>query len=143
MVHRGDATARVTATGARSYFGRTAELVRTARSVGHLDRLLFAVEARALAREGVLVTGLSAVQEAATMDVLCVDGDVDFGSAVRVKPRSSPSSTRMNRCGVTTRQRRSSSMPWDNRRGSGSSVNERVAPKTQTSVSLIYRVSRR
>jgi H+-transporting ATPase len=32
-----------------------------------------AVEARALAREGVLVTGLSAVQEAATMDVLCVD----------------------------------------------------------------------
>jgi H+-transporting ATPase len=32
-----------------------------------------AVEARALAKEGVLVTGLSAVQEAATMDVLCID----------------------------------------------------------------------
>jgi H+-transporting ATPase len=127
-VRRGEATATVTATGSRSYYGRTAELVRTARSVGHLEQLLFnvvryliavdavlaavlvaavlwsgtdvlplipfflvlvtvtvpvtmpaaftaanAVEARALAKEGVLVTGLSAVQEAATMDVLCVD----------------------------------------------------------------------
>jgi H+-transporting ATPase len=127
-VRRGDATGTVTATGPRSYYGRTAELVRTARSVGHLEQLLFAVvrhlvtidavlaavligvvlwrgadilplipfflvlvtatvpvtmpaaftvanavEARALAKEGVLVTGLSAVQEAATMDVLCVD----------------------------------------------------------------------
>jgi H+-transporting ATPase len=127
-VRRGEATAIVTATGASSYYGRTAELVRSARSVGHLDQLLFAVvrhlvtidavlavvlvafalwsgapllelvpfllvlviatvpvtmpaaftvanavEARALARAGVLVTGLSAVQEAATMDVLCVD----------------------------------------------------------------------
>jgi H+-transporting ATPase len=127
-VRRGDATGTVTATGASSYYGRTAELVRSARSVGHLDQLLFAVvrhlvtidavlaavlvafalwsgadllvlipfllvlviatvpvtmpaaftvanavEARILAKEGVLVTGLSAVQEAATMDVLCVD----------------------------------------------------------------------
>lgn len=127
-VRRGEATATVTATGAGSYYGRTAELVRSARSVGHLDQLLFAVvrhlvtidavlaavlvafalwsgadllvlipfllvlviatvpvtmpaaftvanavEARILAKEGVLVTGLSAVQEAATMDVLCVD----------------------------------------------------------------------
>ena len=127
-VRRGEATAIVTATGAGSFYGRTAELVRSARSVGHLDQLLFAVvrhlvtidavlavvlvafalysgapllelvpfllvlviatvpvtmpaaftvanavEARALAKEGVLVTGLSAVQEAATMDVLCVD----------------------------------------------------------------------
>ncbi len=32
-----------------------------------------AVEARALVDEGVLVTGLSALQEAATMDVLCID----------------------------------------------------------------------
>jgi H+-transporting ATPase len=127
-VRRGEATGTVTATGARSYFGRTAELVRSARSAGHLDQLLFAVvrhlvtidavlaavlvafalwsgadllalipfllvlviatvpvtmpaaftvanavEARLLAKEGILVTGLSAVQEAATMDVLCVD----------------------------------------------------------------------
>jgi H+-transporting ATPase len=127
-VGRGEATGTVTATGTRSYYGRTAELVRTARSVGHLDQLLFtvvrylvsvdtllagvlvaavllrgeavlplipfflvlviatvpvtmpaaftvanAVEARALTKEGVLVTGLSALQEAATMDVLCID----------------------------------------------------------------------
>jgi len=127
-VQRGTATGTVTATGARGYFGRTAELVRTASSASHLERLLFAVvrylitidallaallaavvlwrgeellplvpfflvliiatvpvtmpaaftvanavEARRLAKEGVLVTGLSAVQEAATMDVLCVD----------------------------------------------------------------------
>lgn len=124
----GQATAIVTATGAKSYFGRTAELVRSARATGHLDQLLFAivrhlvtidavlaallvafalwtgadlltlspfllvlviatvpvtmpaaftvanaVEARALARDGILVTGLSAVQEAATMDMLCID----------------------------------------------------------------------
>lgn len=128
LVLRGSATAKVTATGLASYYGRTAELVRSARSEGHLDRLLFAVvrylvfvdaflatvlvafalwsgapllelvpfllvlviatvpvtmpaaftmanavEARILARSGILVTGLSAVQEAATMDVLCVD----------------------------------------------------------------------
>jgi H+-transporting ATPase len=114
-VRRGEATA-------------TVELVRTARSAGHLDRLLFAVvrqlvtidavlaavllafalwrgtglldivpfllvlvtatvpvtmpaafavanavEARMLAKAGILVTGLNAVQEAATLDVLCVD----------------------------------------------------------------------
>lgn len=127
-VRGGQAIATVTATGAQSYFGRTADLVRSARAAGHLDQLLFAVvrhlvtidavltallvafalwsgadlltlipfllvlviatvpvtmpaaftvanavEARSLARTGILVTGLSAVQEAATMDVLCVD----------------------------------------------------------------------
>lgn len=127
-VRRGDATATVTATGSRSFYGRTAELLRSTRSAGHLDRLLFgvvrhliaidailaavligvvlwrgadllpllpfflvlvtatvpvtmpaaftianAVEARILANDGVLVTGLSAIQEAATMDVLCID----------------------------------------------------------------------
>ena len=127
-VRRGRAAGTVAATGPRSYFGRTAELVRTASSASHLEQLLFAVvrylvtidavlaailavvalwrgedllplvpfflvlitatvpvtmpaaftvanavEARRLANEGVLVTGLSAVQEAATMDVLCVD----------------------------------------------------------------------
>lgn len=127
-VRGGQATATVTATAAGSYFGRTAELVRSARTAGHLDQLLFAVvrhlitidaalaallvafalwsgsdlltlipfllvlviatvpvtmpaaftvanavEARELAKRGILVTGLSAVQEAATMDVLCID----------------------------------------------------------------------
>jgi len=127
-VHRGEATGTVTATGIHSYYGRTAELVRTAKSPGHLEQLLFtvvrylayidavlavvligsalwnqsdllqlipfvivlviatipvsmpasftvanAVEARRLAKEGALVTGLTAIQEAATMEVLCVD----------------------------------------------------------------------
>jgi H+-transporting ATPase len=127
-VRRGEASADVTATGARSYYGKTAELVRTARSASHMERLVFsvvrylvtldgvlavtvltvatlrhvpfseslpfvmilliasvpaampatftianAVESRRLVDEGVLVTGLSAVQEAASMDVLCVD----------------------------------------------------------------------
>jgi len=127
-IRHGDAVGIVTSTGAQSYFGRTADLIRTVRPAGHLEQLLFAVvrylvvinitlgilligaifwqgmevmplipfflvlvtaimpitmpsaftmanaiEAKALAKEGVLVTGLSAVQEAATMDVLCVD----------------------------------------------------------------------
>ncbi|HTS33450.1 MAG TPA: plasma-membrane proton-efflux P-type ATPase [Thermoplasmata archaeon] len=128
IVRRGEASGTVTATGGHSYFGRTAELVRTAKSSGHLERLLFtivrylvtidsvlavtvlavalyrgvpllsfipfvlilliasvpvalpatftvanAIEARELAEEGVLVTGLSAIQEAASVDVVCVD----------------------------------------------------------------------
>ncbi len=127
-VRRGEAIGIVTATGGQSYFGRTAELVRTARSPGHLEKLLFTVvrylaiidlilavilvgaalwsqadllplipfllvlviatvpvsmpasftvanayEARTLAKDGVLVTGLSGIQEAATMEVICVD----------------------------------------------------------------------
>ena len=127
-VRGGTADIEVTATGAHSFYGKTAELVRTAKSEGHLERLLFSivrylvaldtalallmlftaelrgvslavvlpfvlilliasvpvalpatftiantVEARRLVEQGVLVTGLSAVQEAASMEVLCVD----------------------------------------------------------------------
>jgi len=128
LVRRGEATAIVTATGARTKFGHTAELVRTAHVVstqqktvmrvvqnlavfnGVLIALLVtyalvrrmpggdiihlvltavlasipvalpatftlaaALGARALARVGVLPTRLSAVDEAATLDVLCSD----------------------------------------------------------------------
>jgi H+-transporting ATPase len=127
-VRRGEATAVVTATGARTKFGRTAQLVRVAhvestqqkvvvRVVRNLAifnggvivflvacararhmptseivplvltavlasipvalpatfTLAAALGARALARLGVLPTRLSAVDEAATMDVLCSD----------------------------------------------------------------------
>nr|MDO8115640.1 HAD-IC family P-type ATPase [Candidatus Sigynarchaeota archaeon] len=127
-VRLGDAIGTVKNTGSRSYFGKTAELVKTARSPSHLEQLLFkvvrylaiidgilavmlvgaalwtradliplipflivlvivtvpvsmpasftvanALEARGLAKEGVLVTGLSAMQEVGTMEVLCVD----------------------------------------------------------------------
>jgi H+-transporting ATPase len=128
LVRRGEAEAEVTATGARTKFGRTAELVRTAHVVStqqkavlrvvrnlaafngviimllvvyswHLQMpvadivplvltailasipvalpatftLASALGARALAKRGVLPTRLSAVDEAASMVVLCAD----------------------------------------------------------------------
>ncbi len=128
LVRRGEAIAEVTATGTRTKFGRTAELVRTAHaessqqkavlqvvrnlamfngvltmilvgyahalklSLGEIIPLVLtavlasipvalpatftlaaALGARALARVGVLPTRLSAVDEAASIDVLCAD----------------------------------------------------------------------
>jgi len=128
LVRRGEAVAQVTATGIRTKFGRTTELVRTAHVVGsqqkavlHVVRnlavfngiliillvtyalaqampmgeiiplvltavlasipvalpatftLASALGARALASQGVLPTRLSAVDEAASIDVLCAD----------------------------------------------------------------------
>lgn len=128
LVRRGEAIAEVTATGSRTYFGRTAELVRSAdvesseqkavlgvvkaltavnmtivvamvayahaigMSVAQIVPLVLAallsavpvampavftlaatVGARKLAQEGVLLARLSALQEAAMIDVLCVD----------------------------------------------------------------------
>lgn len=128
LVRRGAAVAEVTATGARTRFARTAELVQSARSVSSqqaavvrvvrnlallngvllialvsygaslgLSRdaivslaltavlaaipvalpatfsLAAAIGAHALARHGTLVTRLSAVDEAASLDVLCCD----------------------------------------------------------------------
>jgi H+-transporting ATPase len=128
VVRRGEATAKVTATGIRSFFGKTAELVRLAKSRGHFEELIlkivralvaldivlvaavliYAVAAKLpfaevvpfalmvlvasvpvalpatftlatalgsleLTRKGVLVTRLSAVEDAAAMDVLCTD----------------------------------------------------------------------
>lgn len=128
LVRRGEAVAEVLATGVRTKFGRTAELVRTAHIVSSqqlavlrvvrnlaicnggvivfqaiyagtlglsaaeivpllLTAILAAIPvalpaaftlsaalgARALARQGVLPTRLSAVDEAASMDVLCAD----------------------------------------------------------------------
>jgi len=128
LVRRGEAVAEVTATGARTKFGRTAELVRTAHVTSSQQKavlrvvrnlaifnggvivllvayayflklplaeiiplvltavlasipvalpatftLASALGARALAKRGVLPTRLSAVDEAATMDVLCAD----------------------------------------------------------------------
>ncbi len=128
LVRRGEAIAEVTATGSRTKFGRTAELVRTAHVTSSeqkavlqvvrnlalfnsvvivllalyahqlampLDEIIplvltailasipvalpatftlaAALGARALARRGVLPTRLTAVDEAATIDVLCAD----------------------------------------------------------------------
>jgi H+-transporting ATPase len=128
VVRRGECTGVVILTGARTYFGRTTELVQKARPKLHIEavvakvvRWLFvivgvllgvvivlslirgapllemvplmlvllmsavpvalpvmftvsmAVGAKELAKRGVLVTRLSAAEDAATMDVLCVD----------------------------------------------------------------------
>ena len=128
LVRRGEAVAAVLATGARTKFGRTAELVRTAYVVSTQQKAVFrvvrnlagfngavtlllmvyayeigmtlpeaiplllisvlasvpvalpatftlatAIGARALTRAGVLPTRLSAVDEAASLDVLCID----------------------------------------------------------------------
>ncbi len=128
LVRRGEAVAEVTATGPRTKFGRTAELVRTAHVVSSQQKavlrvvrnlaicngvavaalvayawflalpaseiiplvltavlgsipvalpatftLASAIGARVLAKQGVLPTRLSAVDEAATMNVLCAD----------------------------------------------------------------------
>ena len=128
IVRRGEATGEVVATGLRTYFGKTAELVRTAKSTSHLQTTIFsivkmlimldvvlicalllyaawaglpftdvvpfalillvasvpvalpatftlatALGSAELARNGVLVTRLLAIEEAAGMDVLCTD----------------------------------------------------------------------
>ncbi|MGO9546600.1 MAG: HAD-IC family P-type ATPase [Rhodomicrobium sp.] len=128
LVRRGEAVAEVTATGARTKFGRTAELVRTAHAVSSQQKavlrvvrnlaafngavvaglvayatflemplseivplvltailgsipvalpatftLAAALGARALAKQGVLPTRLSAVDEAASITILCSD----------------------------------------------------------------------
>ncbi len=127
-IARGEASGTVSATGPGTFFGRTAELVRTARTETHLERVVLglvrwfialdlglavvvsavaaargepaheivsfalvlllasvpvalpaaftlvgALGATELARSGVLATRMSAVQEAATMDTVCVD----------------------------------------------------------------------
>jgi len=125
---RGEASGEVAATGQHTYFGRTAELVKTAKTASHLQEIIFvivkylvildgvlvgallvyagftsmpwsevlpfalillvasvpvalpgmftvatALGALDMSRHGVLVTRLSAIEEAAAMDVLCTD----------------------------------------------------------------------
>lgn len=43
VVKRGEASGEVTATGARTSFGKTAELVSTAKTVSHLEAIIFAI----------------------------------------------------------------------------------------------------
>ena len=128
VVKRGEATGEISATGARTSYGKTAELVRLAKTSGALNKIVYAivryllvldgvlaaavllfalltglawqdfipfaiillvasvpvalpvtftvataVGALELARQGVLVTRLSAIEEAAGMDILCTD----------------------------------------------------------------------
>jgi len=43
VIKRGEAAAEVTATGANSMFGKTAELVRGAKTVGHMEQIIFSI----------------------------------------------------------------------------------------------------
>lgn len=128
VIKRGEASALVTATGSRTFYGKAAELVRQAKAAGHLQEMIFtivkylvavdvalaavvfvyalragigigdivpfclmllvasvpvalpatftlasAIGTRELAQRGVLVSRLSAIEEAAAMDVVASD----------------------------------------------------------------------
>ena len=60
IVRRGEATGEVTATGAGTYFGRTAELVRGAKTASHLEETIFKVVWALLAMDGALVVAILA-----------------------------------------------------------------------------------
>ena len=150
VVKRGEASGEVTATGSRTKFGKTAELVRIARTVGHLQETIFtivkylvmmdvvlvaavlaygfatgmawgeilpfsmmlliasvpvalpatftlaeALGTQELAHQGVLVTRLSAIEDAAAMDVLASDktGTITKNELSLAALRSYPPST--------------------------------------------------
>lgn len=128
LIRRGEATGEVTATGKSTYFGKSVELIQTAKAESHVKTIIFtiikylvtldgllslcvfifaimanlplteiipfililivasipvalpatftlatALGAIQLAKQNVLVTHLTAIEEAATMDVVCVD----------------------------------------------------------------------
>ena len=58
VVMRGEASGEVIATGARTYFGKTAELVRTAKTVSHLQATIFTIVKYLVALDAVLVVML-------------------------------------------------------------------------------------
>ena len=55
IVRQGEASGVVSATGAHTYFGRTAELVRTASAPSHMQTTIFAIVKRLVAFDAVLV----------------------------------------------------------------------------------------
>ena len=58
IVRRGEASGTITATGAQSYFGKTAELVRTAGSKSHLEELVLAIVRYLVFMDGFLVVAI-------------------------------------------------------------------------------------
>ena len=55
IVRQGEATGAVTATGARTFFGHTAELVRSSSAPSHMQRTIFAIVKRLVIFDAVLV----------------------------------------------------------------------------------------
>lgn len=60
IVRRGEASGTVTATGAKSYFGKTAELVRGAGSKSHLEALVLSIVRYLIIMDGFLVVAILA-----------------------------------------------------------------------------------
>ena len=58
VLRRGEATGEVTATASATYYGQTAELVRTAKTVSHLEETIFRVVWALLAMDGALVVAI-------------------------------------------------------------------------------------
>jgi H+-transporting ATPase len=58
MVKRGEASGEVIATGSRTSFGKTAELVQTATTVSHLQAIIFSIVRYMVALDAVLVSAL-------------------------------------------------------------------------------------
>ena len=55
VIKRGEATCRVTATGTSSYFGKTAELIKSAKTKGHLEELILKIVRYFVMIDGILV----------------------------------------------------------------------------------------
>jgi H+-transporting ATPase len=60
VVRRGEATGRVTSTGARSYFGKTVELVGAAKTTSHLETLILSIVKYLIAVDGALAAAVFA-----------------------------------------------------------------------------------
>ncbi|WP_297386979.1 plasma-membrane proton-efflux P-type ATPase [Acidiferrobacter sp.] len=58
IVRRGEASGTITATGTQSYFGKTAELVRTAGSKSHLEELVLGIVRYLVFMDGFLVVAI-------------------------------------------------------------------------------------
>ncbi len=58
LVKRGGASGNVGATGSRTYFGQTAELVRSARTVSHLESIIFSIVKYLVAMDTALAAGV-------------------------------------------------------------------------------------
>jgi len=58
IVKRGEASGEVIATGSSTYFGKTAELVRSARTKSHLEILIMTIVRYLVALDGILVAAL-------------------------------------------------------------------------------------
>jgi len=58
IVKRGEASGEVTGTGSRTYFGKTAELVRAAKTLSHLESVIFNIVRYLVMMDGALVLAL-------------------------------------------------------------------------------------